>query len=91
MQKDNLNQPVLVSKSLLEGGGLFQAYYFQNVEIPWRLTCQGDDGNTEFATVTMEKALSLFPEIGELINLKMERSVMFQKGKNSGKWYDFIL
>ncbi|SCW84383.1 hypothetical protein SAMN04487970_106524 [Paenibacillus tianmuensis] len=87
--KEHLDAPVLICQHLLDGADLFRVYHLPNEECNWQMICMDNHEKSDMVVTTLAKAYELYPEIGELLDVPDDMTVMFQKGKNSGKWYDF--
>ncbi|MDE5855769.1 MAG: hypothetical protein K2H06_01850 [Anaeroplasmataceae bacterium] len=81
-----------IEPQLNQGKPLMNITYLKNHNI-WILQGFPPVSNNldEYEEITLETALSRWPEINDFISLKLEKNIRFQKGINSGTWYDFIL
>jgi hypothetical protein len=85
---------ILICKHLLNDANLFQVYhnfsFSPEIVSKWLITCNGQHCiDEDFVEIKMAEACERFPEINELLDIPDDMEVMFQKGNNSGKWYDF--
>ena len=87
--KEYSDTPVSVCRHLLDGAALFRVYHLPEEKCVWHLVCESNHQTSDRVQITLAKAYELFPEIGELAGVPKNMKVMLQKGKNSGKWYDF--
>lgn len=87
-----MTKTVYVEPKLLQGEALCVACFVKELEDSWVLqSASPASGNVdEYEKMDAEQVLQRFPEIGELFDLSPERNVIFRKGRNSGKWYDFV-
>jgi hypothetical protein len=83
------NEPILICRHLLEGADLFQVYRLPQESHKWQLICEGTHEKTDMIEISIAKSCELFPDFCELLDVPTDMMVMFQKGENSGKWYDF--
>lgn len=84
---------VKVDPNLLENKELSQVYYLPSQDIKWYLLSNDPAGYNidEYTIVSVEDILEQFPEFQELYDLDIgDKQVMFKKGINSNKWYDFV-
>ena len=83
---------VKLEPSLMAGEKLGQVYYMPDWDVKWYLLSQEPKIRNvdEFTVLTADEAVERFPEIEELLALKLDWQVMFRKGKNSGRWIDFV-
>lgn len=87
--KKNGNEPILVCQHLLNNAGLFQVYHLPNETYKWQMVCMGEHDRSHMTEITLAEACELFPEIEQLLDTPDDMEIMFQKGINSGRWYDF--
>ena len=80
---------VLCCRHLLEEAGLFRVYHLATQSPVWRFTCREEHMEDDLVESTLGEMLRRFPETGELADIPGTLNVMFQRGVNSGKWYDF--
>lgn len=69
----------------------FRVYHISNAAFVWQVICASSHEETDMQETTWEKLLEQFPQLVELKDIPAEMNVMMQRGKNSGKWYDFHL
>lgn len=84
---------VKVDPNLLKNKELSQVYYLPDQDIKWYLLSNDPAGYNidEYTIVSVEDVLVQFPEFQELYDLDIgNKQVMFKKGINSNKWYDFV-
>ncbi len=86
-----MNQIVYVEPKLLKGEALQNACFVKELEDRWVLqSALPETGNIDvYEKMDRKQILQLFPELEELFELELDRNVVFRKGRNSGKWYDF--
>ena len=86
-----MNQDVYVEPNLLEGEKLSIVSFIKEQNI-WVLQSALPNSKNieEYKKINRESALKMYPELKELLELELERNTCFRKGRNSGKWYDFI-
>lgn len=84
---------VYIDPELEKGNFLYQAFYIDSLPHHWIIASEGainidiDAWNTILETEALQK----YPELEQLLNLTLTENIMFRKGKNSDKWYDFHL
>lgn len=89
----DINKQVKVDPNLLRNNELSQVYYLPSQDIKWYLLSNDPAGYNidEYTIVSVEDVLEQFPEFQELYDLDIgNKQVMFKKGINSNKWYDFV-
>lgn len=87
------NIQVKIDPNLLQNKELCQVYYLPDLDIKWYLLSKEPAGYNidEFTIISAEDVLKQFPEFQELFDLDIgDKQVMFRKGVNSNKWYDFV-
>ncbi len=82
---------VYVDPALTDGEPLCRAIFATEFKNSWVIqSAAPKTGNVdEYERLGKEKVLQMFPELKELFDLPLGETIIFMKGKNSGKWYDF--
>lgn len=82
---------VYVDPALNDGEPLVRAVFAAEFESSWVIqSAAPKTGNIdEYERLDKEKVLLMYPELKELFDLQLQKTIIFIKGKNSGKWYDF--
>lgn len=86
-----MNKMVYVDPKLIAGETLRYAVFVKELDARWVLqSAAPETGNVdEYENVAEEQVLQMFPELGELFELELDKNVMFMKAK-SGRWVDFV-
>ena len=86
-----MNKMVYVDPALLNGKLLRFAFFVREFNDSWIL--QSDSPETKnvdnYETISLEKALQMYPDLDALFSLDLKHNAVFKKGITSGKWYDF--
>lgn len=86
-----MTKMVYVDPKLMVGETLRYAVFVKELDGRWVLqSAAPETGNVdEYEDVAEEQVLQMFPELGELFELDLDKNVMFMKSK-SGRWVDFV-
>ena len=82
---------IFMEPGLSAGGDLCTAGFIKELNC-WVLQSASPESRNldEYEKIEQETALKMYPELNELLKLELERNTFFRKGRNSGKWYDFV-
>ncbi len=82
---------VYVDPKLIAGENLRYAVFVKELDERWVLQSAAPETRNvdEYENVTEEQVLQMFPELGELFELELDKNVTFMKTK-SGRWVDFV-
>lgn len=86
-----MSELIYVDPTLLDGGTLRVAIFAKEMEESWVIQSENPKTRNvdEYEQIPKEKVLQMYPELDELLNLELDKTITFRKGINSGKWYDF--
>lgn len=86
-----MEQDIYIEPKLLKGEPLSSVSFVKELNC-WALQSLSPDTRCidEYEKIEQEHALEMYPELKELFELQPDRNVFFIKGKNSGKWIDFV-